>query len=922
MRKTPRQFGAAALCLSICVGGLVTSLRVRPLPALVPPAAPGRPAAPSRLAFEPNVGQADGAVHYLSRGPGYAVFLAPSEAVLALAPRRSGGRMPGRVAPPAVVRMRVAGARADTVLTPGPALAGRVNYLRGADPRQWRVNVPTHESVTARQVYPGIDAVFYGSPSDLEYDFVVAPGADPGLVALDFTDLAGAPLQVAVDTDGHLQFAGEITGARMERPRVYQDIDGVRRTVEGAYALDRAGGRTLVRFELGAYDPAYALVIDPVLAYSSFLGGSGADLAYAAAADSAGNTYLAGTTLSSDFPVVNALQGAGTFEAFVSKVSPSGALVFSTYLGGNDRSEGRGIAVDAAGLPYVTGFTRATDFPVVTPFQLAPGGGGKDDVFVTKLDATGSAIVYSTYLGGSGDDLGFAIQVDAAGAAYVGGCTTSPNFPTAFPFQATLGNSPPFAYCEDAFVAKLAASGSALVYSSYLGGSGRDEVHGLAVDGNGRAIVAGLTQSADFPTTANVSQAALRGASGQDAFVTSVQADGQTLRFSTFLGSSGTDEANAVAVGPDGHLVVAGMAGSSDFPSSGGAAAQPASGGGIDGFVVKMDNVNSLSKILYATYLGGGGMDWADAVATDSAGNVYVAGVTTSANLPLVRAVQSVLPGSAAAFVSKLRTEAGPFLFSSYLGGGNVQQALGVTAGAAGAMVVTGTTSSADFPLVMPFQSGHGGGQDGFVTRLQARTDVRITMSDAPDPVAVNGTLTYTIAVTNLGPDAATNVRVTDTLPSGTTLLSAATTQGSCSGTTTVTCALGTLDTTGVTVTVRVRPTTTGTRSNVATVTRAELDPVSSNNSATVSTLVGYPLTVSVVRLSGATGTVSSSPAGIACGTDCTEAYASGTTVRLTATPGGTSTFQGWSGACTGTGTCLLSMSASKSVTATFRPVQ
>jgi len=217
------------------------------------------------------------------------------------------------------------------------------------------------------------------------------------------------------------------------------------------------------------------------------------------------------------------------------------------------------------------------------------------------------------------------VGVASPRTAYVGGCTTSPKFPTAFPFQATLGNSPPFACCEDAFVAKLAASGSALVYSSYLGGSGRDEVHGLAVDGNGRAIVAGLTQSADFPTTANVSQAALRGASGQDAFVTSVQADGQTLRFSTFLGSSGTDEANAVAVGPDGHLVVAGMAGSSDFPSSGGAAAQPASGGGIDGFVVKMDNVNSLSKILDATYLGGGGMDWADAVATDSAGNVYVA---------------------------------------------------------------------------------------------------------------------------------------------------------------------------------------------------------------------------------------------------------------------------------------------------------
>ncbi len=921
MQTATHLLGVTTLGLSLCIGGLIASLGGRPLATRVEPGASAQ-LAQRPLAFEPNVGQANAAAHYLSRGPGYAVFIAPSEAVLALAPRQSGGGVSGRAVPPAVVRMRVAGGRADAVLAPGPALPGRVNYLRGADPRQWRVDVPTHRSVTARQVYPGIDAVFYGSPSDLEYDFVVAPGADPDLVALDFTDVAGAPLQLSVDTEGHLQFAGAVAGARMERPRLYQDIDGVRRVVTGAYVLDRTGGRSVVRFELGAYDSAHTLVIDPVLTYSSFLGGSGFDVAYAAATDGVGNTYLAGTTFSSDFPVVNALQGSGTFEAFVSKISASGALVYSTYLGGNGTTEGRAIAVDAAGQVYVTGFTSATSFPVVTPFQFTSGGGSVGDVFVTKLDVTGSAIVYSTYLGGSGQDLGFAIQVDAAGAAYVGGCTTSANFPTVFPFQAALGASPPFDYCEDGFVTKLASSGSALIYSSYLGGAKRDEVHGLAVDGNGRAIIVGLTQSADFPTTANVSQATLRGVYGQDAFVTSVQADGQTLRFSTFLGSSGYDEANGVALGPDGHVLVAGLAGSSDFPGTAAGAAQPVSGGDGDAFILKMDNVNSLSKVLYATYLGGSSVDWADAVAADSAGNVYVAGVTSSANLPLAHAVQSSLIGTSSAFVAKLRAEPGPFLLSSYLGGSGGEQALGVAAGGSGALVVTGVTHSPDFPVVNPFQSTYAGGGDAFVARLQARADVRITMTDAPDPVAVNGTLTYTVTVTNLGPDVGTNVRVTDALPAGTTLVSATTTQGTCIGTATVSCVLGTIDATAVTVTLRVRPTTAGVRSNVATVTRTEQDPVSSNNSATVSTTVGYPLTVNVVRLAGATGTVSSNPAGIACGADCTEVYASGATVRLIATPGGTSVFQGWSGACTGTGVCIVSMSTSRTATATFRPAQ
>ena len=919
MQTATHLLGATILGLSLCIGGLIASLFGRPLATSVEPGASAQ-LAQRPLAFEPNVGQANAAAHYLSRGPGYAVFVAPSEAVLALAPRPSGRGTPGLVVPPVAVRMRLSGGRPDAVLAPGPALPGRVNYLRGADPRQWRVNVPTHGSVTARQVYPGIDAVFYGSPSDLEYDFVVAPGADPGRVALDFTDMAGAPLQMSVDRDGHLQFGGTVAGARMERPRLYQDIDGVRRAVTGAYALDRSGGRSVVRFELGPYDAAHTLVIDPVLAYSSFLGGSSLDVAYAPVTDSAGNTYVAGTTFSSDFPVVNALQGSGTFEAFVSKISASGALVYSTYLGGNGTTEGRAIAVDTAGQAYVTGFTSATSFPVVAPFQSTSGGGSVGDVFVTKLDATGSAIVYSTYLGGSGQDLGFAIQVDAAGAAHVAGCTTSTNFPTVVPVQSTIGGPAAVAYCHDGFITKFAPSGSALVYSTYLGGAGFDEIHGLAVDGNGRAIVVGQTQSANFPTTANVSQATMRGP--QDAFVTSVEAGGQTLRFSTFLGSSGYDEANGVALSPDGHAHVVGMAGNSDFPSSGAGAAQPVFGGGGDAFVVKMDTVNSLSKILYATYLGGAGLDNAAGVAADSAGNIYVAGSTASPNLPLVRAVQTSLVGTSSAFVAKLRAEPGPFLFSSYVGGSDSEQALGVAASVSGALVVTGVTHSPDFPVVNPFQSTYAGGGDAFVAKLQARADVRITMTDAPDPVAVNGTLTYTMTVTNLGPDVATNVRVTDALPAGTTLVSATTTQGTCTGTATVSCVLGTIDATAVTVTLRVRPTTAGVKSNVATVTRAEQDLVSSNNAATVATTVGYPLTVGVVRLAGATGSVSSVPAGIACGADCTEVYASGATVRLTATPGGTSAFQGWSGACTGTGVCIVSMNASKTATATFRLAQ
>src|SRR5438046_915685 len=534
------------------------------------------------LDFEANQGQTHQDVRSLARGAGYSLYLTAGEAVLVLTkpnpdakrdlrstPERRGTQPRGT---PVVVRMSLVGAAPKPPVSGLDELPGKANYLIGKDPAKWRTNVPTYAKVHYRAVYPGIDLVYYGNQRQLEYDFVVAPGADPNRIVLGFQ--GAERLEINAEGELVLHAAGEVIRQRV--PVIYQEINGVRTKIEGRYVLKDAHR---VGFQVAAYDQNRPLVIDPTLVYATYLGSSGWDYGSGIAVDAAGSAYVTGSTSSADFPTANALQAAkaGFQNAFVTKLNPTGsALVYSTYLGGSGGDGGTGIAVDTAGNAYVTGSTRSIDFPTVNPLQAAYGGDG--DAFVSKLDAAGSALLYSTYLGGSGSDAGCGIAVDTCGNAYVTGETRSTDLPTTpGAIQTTYGGSC-MTCVGDAFVTKLDATGSALVYSTYLGGSSGDEGLGIAVDAAGSAYVTGGTGSADFPTTAGAFQTTY---GGGDAFVTKLNATGTALVYSTYLGGSRGDGGFGIAVDAAGSAYVTGSTNSTDFPTTPGAIQTTYSGGGF-----------------------------------------------------------------------------------------------------------------------------------------------------------------------------------------------------------------------------------------------------------------------------------------------------------------------------------------------------
>lgn len=403
------------------------------------------------LSFEQNEGQTDAQVAFLARGAGSTLFLTRREAVLKLG-------APGRE--PDVLRLRLAGGRRSPRVVGLEPQTTRSSYFLGHDPSRWRPGVAHFGRVRYEQVYPGIDLVYYGRQSQLEFDFVVKPGADPRRIRLDFQGAERLEIDGAGDLLVHLR--GGLL--RQHKPVVYQERDGQREPVAGAYV---AAGPRRVAFQLGGYDTARPLVIDPVLAYSTYLGGSGSEFSGAVAVSTTGQPCVVGTTMSSDFPTANPLQAspAGSADVVVARLDATGsALVYSTFLGGSGNDFAQAVALDSAGNAYVVGHTASANFPTSSPLQGARSGA--TDGFVAKLSADGQSLAYSTYLGGSGLETASAVAVDGSGNAYVGGNTSSTDWPTASPLQ--LAN----AGGDDAFVAKLNGTGSALVYSTYLGGAG------------------------------------------------------------------------------------------------------------------------------------------------------------------------------------------------------------------------------------------------------------------------------------------------------------------------------------------------------------------------------------------------------------------------------------------------------------------
>jgi hypothetical protein len=711
---------------------------------------PGRSYGTLPLNFEINQGQTNGRVKFLARAGGYLLFLTPTEAVMAL--DNPTGRRRGKenrearsstndadAQPPRrIVRMKLEGANPEPLIEGLEQSANTSNYFTGSDPAQWRTDIPSYSRVRYAAVYPGIDMVYYGDQRQLEYDFVLAPGADPNLIQMGFKGIE----DFEITRMGDLLLRTAQGDIQQSRPVAYQERNGTREEVFAGYS---ALGEGRVGFQVGAYDPARPLIIDPVLVYSTYLGGSGFDQGYAIAVDTFGNSYVTGKTAAADFPTTGgAFQtNYGGGDAFIAKLDPTGTrLIYSTYLNG---ASGNGIAVDAAGNAYVTGEAGTTNFPTTGgAFQTAPMG---FDTFVTKLNPTGSALVYSARFGGNFDDFGRGIAVDSAGNAFITGWTVCRanicTFPTVNAFQSHYagGNN-------DAFVTKINSQGSALVYSTYLGGGAvingtEDWGEAIAVDNTGSAYVTGYTYSPDFPVTSGAYDTTR---AGLDAFVTKFAPNGGSLVYSTFLGGAGREQGQGIAVDASGNAYVTGLTESSDSPFTPAYEGFPVTPGAFqntgsfDAFVTKFNAQGS--ALVYSTYLGGSsGVDRGWAIAVDGAGSAYVTGDTTATNFPTASAIQNTYGGGLSdAFVTKLNAAGSGLVYSTFLGGNLTDEGRGIALDQNGDAYATGDTSSNNFPTVNPIQGDNGGGlsnhDDAFVVRIGIGTPPLPTPTPTPIPTA------------------------------------------------------------------------------------------------------------------------------------------------------------------------------------------
>jgi len=774
---------------------------------------------------------------------------------------------------PSVVRLKLAGANPKAKVVGLDPLPGKSNYFLGNDPKKWRTNVLNYRKVRHKDVWPGIALVYYGKSSvvsgqlsveaiagpglreqgQLEFDFVVAPGADPKAIGFEIVGATrrvaretvgarhGVPLRI--DPSGALVISTAAGDVRFHKPVVYQPqstVDsrgltakspppsaistrhsspespvprpGSSTTGNGPRATDAASsspfaihnselveGRFVmlasnrIGFEIGAYDKSKPLVIDPVLSYSTYLGGSEHEGARAVAVDADGNAYVVGQTPSIDFPTQDPFQhdsAGGGADIFVTKLTPGGSsLAYSTYVGGVSLDLARGIAVDSSGSAYVMGITSSWNFPTLNAYQ--PGRNGMYDVVVFKLDPTGSALLYSTYLGGSGredpsDPRTGGIAVDSASNAYVTGTTDTDDFPTKNASQptyagGTCGTPPNNAFpCPDAFVAKFNTNLSgdeSLVYSTYLGGSGRDKGFDIAVDPVGNAYVTGWATSANFPTTPGALQETYRGVA--NAFVAKFGPDGSRI-YSTYLGGTDLgDRGEGIAVDAEGNAYVTGSADSTDFPTTTGAFQTKAKGGDCiwyicdDAFVSKLNPAGS--ALVYSTYLGSSGGDKGAAIAVDSEGNAYVTGPTgmSMANdFPMVNPIQPAHAGGTCgeppdtfpcfnAYVAKLNAVGNALLFSTYLGTTGGENGDSIAVDPPGNIFVIGGTGSTDFPITPgAFQTSLQGPGDAFVVKIGPG-------DNTPAGSGVNVTLTNAVSLTfdSVSTSGTTGVTRTDTGP-------------------------------------------------------------------------------------------------------------------------------------------------------------
>jgi hypothetical protein len=769
------------------------------------------------LRFEANQGQVDRRASFLARGRGYSVLLENDGLTMILDAPPSAAQQKGRTsafdrrrealrrsAERAALEMRFVGANSAPVMEGAERQETRTNYLLGNDPQRWHTNVPSYGRVQYSQIYPGVDLVYYGQQQRLEYDFVVAPGRDPGNIRMRFS---GAQEQ-RVDQDGALVLTVKGREVRQMAPKAYQEIAGQRRPVEARYVIRASDGE--VRFALGAYDPARPLTIDPAIVYSTYFGGTGDESARAIAVDGTGNVYLTGFTTSAGLGTAGAFQStvnASIQNAFVMKLNATAtAVTYFTYLGGTIFDEGDAIAVDAGGNAYVGGLTGSADFPVTAgAAQFVYGGSAFNNGYLCKLNATGTALTYATFMGGNGlqGDGVNSLFVDGAGAVYATGFTTSANLPvTAGVLQTVYGGSTG-GNTGDAFVVKLAANGTSFTYLTYLGGASDEVGFAIQVDGSGNAYVAGDTQTNNFPTTAGVIQTAYGGGTF-DGFIAEVNPAATALVFYTYFGGPGDDHIFGMSRSAAGNLYLTGATTSTmGFPSTAGAA-QPAFAGGTaggfgDAFVAELNS--SATSAVYFTYLGGTLDDAGSDIKVDATGFAYVAGFTTSTNFPFIppTAFQTANGGGQDAFIAKLRPGGTQVVYASYHGGAGTENVTRMVIDASGAAYFTGDTNSNPFPTTAGVvQTVFGGGTiDTFV----AKFDLSAATSDF-----VPTSLVFASQATNTS-SAAQNITYTN-IGNATLNVASITTTGDFSRTTT--CGATILAGANCTISVTFTPTATG----------------------------------------------------------------------------------------------------------------
>jgi Beta-propeller repeat/Abnormal spindle-like microcephaly-assoc'd, ASPM-SPD-2-Hydin len=698
------------------------------------------------LTFEANQGQTGAKVKFLSRGKGYTAFLTAGGITLSLRPNQPlSNQQTGNVAASnqsqplnTTLQFKLMGAAQNLAVIGEGQQPGVVNYFIGKDPTKWLTKVPTYARVRYKSVYPGIDLVYYGNHQQLEYDFAVSPGADPSQIQFE---IMGAN-QIDLDEEGNLVLQTVSGELRFQSPVIYQESSGTHVPVSGAYVVNDP---THISFHVAQYDVNKPLVIDPVLVYGTYLGGTGSNQPSGIAVDSTGSVYIAGYTDSADFSLTTfGSPAASSNHVFVTKLDPTGSsLVYADYLGGNSDDYAIGLALDSSNNVYVTGSTTSTNFPTVNPYQstaLGPYTG-----FVSKISADGSTLVYSTYLGGSGFDEPASIAVDTLDEAYIAGTTTSQDFPVASAYQSAALANQEGAYGNYGFLTKFTANGSSLNYSTYFAGNTNvsncgsscyptpySAISAVALDANNNAYVAGTTNTSNFPYTSGAyitSNSPV--ADATIGFVSKFESAG-TLDYSTyFYGSSGNPVGiGAITVDGSGSAYITGTVSSdTTFPTTSTSICNPSvSGVGCSyAFVSKFDP--TAATLLYSTFLGLNNYASPESIALDSSNDAYVVANTDSAAFGTSNAIEGYTNENDILLV-EIDASATTELFATYLGGSGNDFASGITLDANGNIYVVGSTNSADFPVTQgSFQNVLGGGTNAFVVKIGPNSAPAVALS-------------------------------------------------------------------------------------------------------------------------------------------------------------------------------------------------